>query len=96
MLAMLEARFHEDVANAEGSVRRHSALDQVPKPQRTHNHEIESSRLSNKEMEIVVEVDKALKLLKDEGTAVAFPLAVEQVREDMEQVVQRPGAGQGG
>ena len=89
MLAMLEARFKKmlDMQRAvyEGTVR----IDKVPKDQRTHSHDIESSRLSNKESDIVVEADKALLLLREDGTAVAFPEAVEQMREDMQQVVQR-------
>jgi len=89
MLTMLETRFlkmlqmQRDVY--EGTLR----LDKVPEPDRTHNHEIEASRLGRKEAEIVLEADKALALLRDDGTAVAFPEAVEQVRQDMHQVVVR-------
>lgn len=89
VLTMLEARFtkmlqmQRDVY--EGTVR----LDKVPEPERNHNHEIESGRLSSKEAEIVLETDKALALLRDDGTAMAFPEAIEQARADMQQVVQR-------
>ncbi len=86
---MLEARFRKMMQMQQevyiGTLR----LDAVPVPERTHNHEIEASRLSNKESQIVVEVDKALQLLHEDGTAVAFPEAIEQMREDMQQVVQR-------
>ena len=72
MLAMLEARFRKMLQMQEevyeGTVR----LDKVPAAERTHNHEIEASRLSGKESQIVVEVDKALLLLREDGTAVAF------------------------
>ena len=89
MLAMLEARFKKMLemqrAVYKGTVR----LDKVPKDQRTHGHDIESSRLGNKESDIAVEADKALMLLREDGTAVAFPEAVEQMREDMQQVVER-------
>jgi hypothetical protein len=68
----------------EGTVR----LDKIPAAERTHDQEIEANRLSRKEAEIVLEADKALTLLHEDGTAVAFPEAVEQVRSDMEQVVQ--------
>ena len=64
-------------------------LDKVPAAERTHNHEIEASRLSGKESQIVVEVDKAALLLREDGSAVAFPEAVEQMRDDMQQVVER-------
>ncbi|HOM17931.1 MAG TPA: hypothetical protein PLQ00_11420, partial [Thermoguttaceae bacterium] len=48
-----------------------------------------ASRLSSKELEIVLEAEKALALLKEDGTAVAFIEATTQVREDMEQVAER-------
>jgi hypothetical protein len=88
-LAMLEARFRRMLAMQQevydGTVR----LDKVPEPDRTHNHEIEASRLSGKESQIVVEVDKALLVLHEDGTAAAIPEASEQIREDMQQVVRR-------
>jgi hypothetical protein len=88
-LTLLEARFRKMLQMQrevyEGTLR----LDKVPKPDRAHNHEIEASRLGRKEAEIVLETDKALTLLRDDGTAVAFPEALRQVREDMRQVVGR-------
>ena len=88
-LAMLEARFRKMLQMQEevyeGTVR----LDKVPPAERTHSHEIEASRLSGRQSQIVVEVDKALLLLRDDGSAVAFPEAVEQMRDDMQQVVER-------
>jgi hypothetical protein len=88
-LAMLEARFKKmlemQIDVYEGTVR----LDQVPEAERTHNQEIESSRLSGRELQIVVEADKAILLLREDGTAVALPEAVEQMRGDMQQVVDR-------
>ena len=69
----------------EGTVR----LDKVPEKDRSHNHEIEAGRLSGKEAEIVVEADKATLLLHDDGTAVAFPEALRQMRQDMQQIVGR-------
>jgi len=68
----------------EGTVR----LDKVPEAQRSHSHEIEASRLSSRETEIVGEADRALLLLREDGTAVVFPEALEQVRDDMQQVVE--------
>ncbi len=89
VLALLEARFKKMLQMQqevyEGTLR----LDGVPAAERTHNHEIEASRMSNKESLIVVEVDKAALLLREDGSAVAFPEAVEQLRDDMQQVVTR-------
>jgi hypothetical protein len=88
-LAMLEVRFAKMLKMQrevyEGTVR----LDKVSEKDRTHNHEIESGRLSSKEVEIVVEADKATLLLHDDGSAVAFPEAVRQMRQDMQQIVGR-------
>ena len=89
MLAMLEGRFRQMLQLQEevyeGTVR----LDKVPSAERTHNHEIESSRLSGKESQILVELDKALLLLRDDGSAVAFAEAAQQMRDDVEQIVGR-------
>ncbi len=89
MLAMLEARFRKMLQMQEEVYEGTLRLDKVPSAERTHNHEIESSRLSGRETQIVVEIDKALSVLRDEGSAVAFLEAAEQIREDMQQVVQR-------
>ncbi len=89
MLAMLEARFRKmldaQVQVYEGTVR----VDQVPKEQRDRDDEIEAGRLSRAEAAIVIEADKCLTLLREEGSAVAFPEAVAEMRDDMQQVVDR-------
>ena len=54
---------------------------------------IDTGRLSNREAEIVAEVEKALSLLREEGSSVAMPEAVQQVRDDMLQLVQRLAEG---
>ena len=91
-LTQLAARFRKmlemQTAVYDGTVR----LDQVPQAQRTHDNEIESARLSRDESQIVHEVDKALSLLHEEGSSVAFPEAVDQMRDDMRQVAQRLAA----
>ena len=88
-LTLLEARFQKMLQMQrdvyEGTLR----LDKIPQPERTHNDEIEASRLGRTEAQIVLEADKALALMRDDGTAVAFPEALEQVRQDMRQVVER-------
>ncbi len=89
MLAMLEARFTEmlklQIEIYDGTKR----LDKVPVADRSHNHEIDAGRLSGKESQLVVDCDKVLMLLREEGSAVAFPEAVEMMQEDMQQVVLR-------
>jgi hypothetical protein len=69
----------------EGTVR----LDKVPQPDRGHDEEVEAGRLSRNESAIVIEADRALNLLHEEGSSVAFPESVDQMREDMQQVAER-------
>jgi hypothetical protein len=91
-LTQLAARFRRmlEVQNAvyEGTVR----LDRVPEAERDHEDEIESARLSRQELQIVQEADKALLLLREDGSSVAFPEAIEQMRDDMRVVSERLAA----
>jgi hypothetical protein len=91
-LMQLAARFRKmlemQTAIYEGTMR----LDKIPEKLRTHDHEIESARLSRQESQILVEVEKALLLLHEEGSSVAFPEAIEQMRDDMRQVTERLAA----
>jgi hypothetical protein len=89
VLAMLEARFRKMLEMQRDVYDGTLVLDKIPHAERTHNHEIESSRLSGKEMQIVVEIDKALLVLREDGTTVAFAEAADQMRSDMQQVVDR-------
>ncbi len=47
---------------------------------------IEAGKLSFQERRIVVEADKCLNVLLDEGSSVAFPESTQQMRDDMQQV----------
>ncbi|MES1213244.1 MAG: hypothetical protein ABUL64_01535 [Singulisphaera sp.] len=89
MLAMLEGRFRKmlqaQVEVYEGTKR----VDQTPAGERDRDDEIEAGRLSRKESQIVLEAESALAILREDGSAVAFPEAVEQMREDMELIVGR-------
>jgi hypothetical protein len=91
-LTQLAARFRQmlQLQNQvyEGTVR----LDEVPQAKRDHDDEIEAARLSRQQSQIVHEADKALLLLREEGSSVAFPETVEQMRDDMRQVVEWLGA----
>ncbi len=86
MLTLLDARFRKMLQLQrevhEGTVR----LDEVPAAERSSNDRIEARRLARREDQIIVEADRALTLLRDDGSAVAFPEALGQIREDMEQV----------
>jgi hypothetical protein len=87
-LTQLVARFRKmlesQIAVYEGTLR----LGSVPAPERDHDEEIEAARLSRQELQIVQEADKALLLLREEGSSIAFPEAVEQMRDDMRLVAE--------
>jgi hypothetical protein len=88
-LAMLESRFQKMLAMQlvvyDGTVK----LDKTPEAERSGRHSIRSLQMARQEEEIAIEATKAITLLRDEGTAVAFPEAVEQMRDDMRIVVTR-------
>lgn len=88
-LAMLEARFQEMLRvqlmiNAETT-----RLDKVPGEERESRHFTKATDLSRDQHDNALEADQALLLLKEEGSSVAFPEAVEQMRDNMITVVGR-------
>lgn len=91
MLAQLEGRFRKmlqlQVEVYEGTLR----LDRIPVARRARLEEVEAGKLSLKEAGIALEAQKALLLLREEGSAVAMPEAVAQMHEDMLQVAARLG-----
>jgi hypothetical protein len=88
-LTQLAARFRKMLEWQNVVYEETVRLDRVPQAQRDHDDEIESARLSRQEAQIVYEADKALLLLREDGSSVAFPEAVKQMRDDMQQVVER-------
>jgi hypothetical protein len=90
-LTMLAARFKKmlesQIKVQEGTVR----LDRVAESNRGHDDEIESARLSREETLIAHDAEKALLLLREEGSSVAFPETVSLMHEDMQQVATRLG-----
>lgn len=82
MLAMQIAVYNGTVG-VDGSI-----LNNADKKANREN-QAESLKLSDNEKDIVHEATKAIELLEAEGSAVAFPLVFEQVREDMKHVQRR-------
>ena len=87
-LAMLEARFQRMLAMEllvyDGTVKlsRGSSADQSRQSAR-------GLQLARQQDEVALEATKAVTLLREEGTAVAFPEAVEMMRDDMRQAGKR-------
>lgn len=88
-LAMLEGRFRKMLEMQKAVYDATVKLDEKPAEERDRADEIEADRVARKEVKIIGEVDKAMVLLREDGTAVALPEAVMQLREDMEMVAER-------
>ena len=101
-LAMLESRFkkmlqmqikiydqtkqiYEDAVTGPGGE------EPIEAPRLTSEQTIRAAKLSSQERVIVFEADKALALLREEGSSVAFPEATEQIRDSMNQVANHLG-----
>lgn len=88
LLAQLEQRFAEMLRLQEAVYRDTGVLHAVPPASRGKAEEIEAGRLSRDEAVILVAADRALDVLREEGSAVAFPATCGQMREDIAQIVQ--------
>ncbi|REJ66704.1 MAG: hypothetical protein DWQ31_13855 [Planctomycetota bacterium] len=89
ILAMLEGRFRKMREMQQAVYDATVNLDKEPEEKRDRAFTIEAERLSRKENKIITEVDKAMVLLREDGTSVALPEAVIQLREDMQMVSER-------
>jgi hypothetical protein len=89
ILASLEARFAKMLVMQLQIHVDTIALSKTTKNAWTAKHFGRSRELSVEEDEIASEAAKALTLLKEEGSSVAFPQGVEQVRDDMLNIVRR-------
>jgi hypothetical protein len=90
-LALLESRFRRMLQMQLQVYESTMRLDKIPFDRRDRLVDLEATKLSFQERRIVIEADKSLTLLQEEGSSVAFPESVEQMRDDMEQVVQLLG-----
>ncbi len=89
MLVLLEARLRKMLDAQVEVYEQTQTLNTTEANVQTHEQEIASGRLSRKEQQIIRDAERALLLLREDGTSVAFPEALEQAREDMQTVAQR-------
>jgi hypothetical protein len=89
MLVMLEARFRKMLDEQVEVYDETKKLDAASEKAPEHELEIASGRLARKETLIVREADRALLLLREDGTSTAFPEAIEQARDDMQSIAER-------
>ena len=89
VLALLEGRFRRmleaQLKVYEGTVQ----IDKIPTDQRGRAVDIRANRLAYDQRKIAGDADRCLALLLEEGSSVAFPHVVEQMRDDMENVAAR-------
>ncbi|MDA0832530.1 MAG: hypothetical protein O3A29_04550 [Planctomycetota bacterium] len=90
----LEARFQRMLALQTAVYTGTVALHKNVSEEQSARHHTRSIKLARDEDAIILEAEKALTLLRDEGTSVAFPEAVEQIRDDMSLVSRRLGRAQ--
>ena len=89
VLTALEARFRDMLLRQEAVNNGTLAIHAVPSDKRSDRHRNRAVELARNEDEISLLAAKALTLLKEEGSSVAFPEAVEQIRDDMLTVARR-------
>ena len=89
LLATLEARFTLMLSIQREVYDGTKQLDAVPENERSHHHEIQASRLSTRENDIMIALEKVWVLLREDGTTLALPLAVEELRNDVTDVITR-------
>ncbi len=86
MLALLEGRFRKML---EQQLRIYEDTMRLDKSNDELRRQKESGELAIGERKLVIAADKALNLLLEEGSSIAFPETVSQMRDDMQQVSDR-------
>jgi hypothetical protein len=93
LLANLENRCQRMLALQievyDGTKRVFTSIEGQPDKKASRADDLKSGELSAKEGQIIVEATKTLQLLAEEGSAVAFPLVLEDLREQMKVVQAR-------
>ena len=89
VLALLEGRFRGMLEKELKIQESTKNLSETPAAKRTRQFSVRAGKLSLDQRKVVLEVDKALTLLREEGSSVAFPEAAEQMRGDMDNVARR-------
>jgi hypothetical protein len=93
-LAGLETRFREMLAKQQKIFEATRMLGAVPAADRTPEHDIRSGQLAGEETKLTFDAEKALQLLQEEGSSIAFPATLAQTIDDMRSVAERLGKSQ--
>ncbi|TWU11185.1 hypothetical protein Pla52o_56230 [Novipirellula galeiformis] len=88
-LAKLEARLRRMAAMQSKVLDDTIALAATPQSQRNRQTDLKAGDLAFEEKKITLEADRAMLLLREEGSSVAFPEVVSQIRLDTTHVAER-------
>ncbi|MHB8956546.1 MAG: hypothetical protein ACYC4U_26480 [Pirellulaceae bacterium] len=89
VLALLEGRFRQMLEEEIKIYEATQRLDQTSEQERGRNFDIRANKLAFDQRKVAGQADRCLTLLLDEGSSIAFPEVVEQIRDDMESVSDR-------
>lgn len=92
LLTKLVARFQEMLAAQQGIYEDTTNIAKAGSESASRNLMLQAIRLSRRESELVREAEKALVLLREDGSSVAFPVTTEQIADDMRSVAARLAA----
>ena len=81
-LAKLESRLRKMAAMQSQVLDDTIALAATPKQQRNRQTDLKAGDLAFEEKKITLEADRAMLLLREEGSSVAFPEVIDQIRKD--------------
>ena len=93
-LAKLESRLRKMLAMQEEVLKKTKSLASTPKSQRDRSIDLKAGDLSFEEKKITLQADRAMLLLREEGSSVAFPEVVASIRLDSSRVATRLGNAQ--
>ncbi|WP_235908405.1 hypothetical protein [Roseiconus nitratireducens] len=93
-LARLESRLKKMAAMQSKILDDTASLSATPKSQRNRQTDLKAGDLSFEQKKVTVEADRAMLLLREEGSSVAFPEVVAQIRDDSDRIAQRLGKSQ--
>jgi hypothetical protein len=96
LLAKLAARFRDMLAAQQSIYDDTTGIFKQVTESESRNLMLQAIRLSRRESELVRDAEKALTLLREDGTSVAFPETTEQIAEDMRSVAARLAAADSG
>lgn len=96
VLVAMEARLRDLLGRQVTIFNATVGLASVPEADRTDRQRGRAIELSRQEDELAVDSLKALTLLKDEGSSIAFPQALSQIHHDLQSVARRLEIGEVG